>query len=273
MAGENWILMRKTLLRDGRVAAMSRACNAGRVTIVGGLFVLWCLADDYADDSNLIPGYGAAEIDLEVQIEGFAAALPPDWGSAECGGFRLDGYHRMNPNTALMRLSNAARQRSFRQRHGVTDPSQQTEDGCSTSVSEKLGGEEKPEPVLAASERAIAGTRLDCKQGRDAWARWLNYRRETRKKPVSATAVKGSIERLVKLGLAGAVAAITWSIDNDYQAIIEGPKTKAKSKARTERPGKYEGKDSARDCGMELSLVGTKAAVPGNDLSTRKARA
>ena len=78
MAGE-WIKFRKSLVRDGRVRIMSRKCHAKTVTVIGALVTLWTLADEYADEDGVLFGYTADDLDAEVDVEGFAAALPAEW--------------------------------------------------------------------------------------------------------------------------------------------------------------------------------------------------
>ncbi len=117
---DEWIKMRKKLLRDGRVLNVSRICHAQRVTVIGALFVLWSLADDYAESDGLLCGYTPSDLDREVEIAGFTVALPPDWCVLREGLIYLPNYQEHNGATAKQRAKANVRQQALRQRKDVS---------------------------------------------------------------------------------------------------------------------------------------------------------
>jgi len=129
---EVWIKFRKKLLRDGRVLQMSRKCPASRVTLIGALVTLWCLADDYADESGLLVGYTPEDLDREVGVDGFTEALPLDWCEIRDGEVYLPNFHDHNGFAAKKRSQETARKR--KQRAKDRDAPQE---GVSRSVRDK----------------------------------------------------------------------------------------------------------------------------------------
>jgi hypothetical protein len=108
MAGD-WIKFRVKLVTDGRVRAMARATKQKPATIIGGLLMLWSIADEHADDHGLLPGYTFEDIDDITGVKGFAVAMPPDWIESEEGSIRLPNYQEHNGSTAKNRAESAKR--------------------------------------------------------------------------------------------------------------------------------------------------------------------
>ncbi len=112
MAGiKNYIQMRKTLLRDPRVTRMSQALSVTVTHVFGGLYVLWSLADEWAEADDRLPHFTREDIDAEVGIEGFAAALPKEWLDERDGELYTPRYQEENGSTAKTRASSAEEKR------------------------------------------------------------------------------------------------------------------------------------------------------------------
>jgi hypothetical protein len=115
---DEWIKFRKKLIRDGRVVAIARKCNAPRVTVIGALVALWCLADDNCDENGVLYGYAKEDINAEVGVENFVESLPIDWFSVVNGVAQLPMYQEHNGSTAKKRACNARRVTNLRIRRG-----------------------------------------------------------------------------------------------------------------------------------------------------------
>lgn len=112
----NWIKVRKSLLKDGRVRIVAAKCNASTVTVLGALVTLWALGDDYADADGMLLGWTAADMDREVGLPGFCESLPADW--IDLGGewLQLPAYQQHNGTTAKSRAQ--TQRRVAAHRHG-----------------------------------------------------------------------------------------------------------------------------------------------------------
>ena len=66
---------------------------------------------------------------------------------------------------------------------------------------------------------------LDCKEFREAWQLWTNYRAET-KKALAPTTIKLQMKKLSEIGPVRAAAAIEHSIANSWQGIFEEKQNK-----------------------------------------------
>ena len=145
MAGD-WIKFRVKLVTDGRVRAMARATKQKPATILGGLLMLWAIADEHADDQGQLAGYTFADIDDITGVKGFAVAMPPDWVAADDGGIRLPNYQEHNGTTAKKRADSNKRVARFRESGNadVTQDALQKPPKCNAdSVTKSVTREEK----------------------------------------------------------------------------------------------------------------------------------
>lgn len=117
MRKEPYVVMRKKLGRDPRVlAAASKLQRAyegkpippslWKAAILGGLFQLWCLGDEYGE---FLSGVSQEIVDAECAVQGFCESLPPDWISQKKGGVKLPHYQEHNGPGAKARILGAAR--------------------------------------------------------------------------------------------------------------------------------------------------------------------
>lgn len=174
---DDWIKFRKKLPRDPRVLVASRKCHATRVTICGALVALWCLADDYAEDSGLLPGYTSEDIDREVELPGFCLSLPPDWFELRDGSVYLPNYQEHNGRTARQRAQATGRKQ--RQRGRENESRAQRDE--SVTREEKNREEEKNPPNPPSGVGARVSSRAP-KCEPDGFAEfWTEYPRKTAK--------------------------------------------------------------------------------------------
>jgi uncharacterized phage protein (TIGR02220 family) len=145
-----WIKFDKDLVNDPRVLraaedlsqnyTMSRETGGGngfsvgsdlseketidvmRNAVIGALVTLWVYADTHITDGDVLR-VGVPAIDQLVGIEGFCAAVGPEWiEEINYGTFtRLPGYCEKNGllSKEKRRTSNAERQRKYRERHNA----------------------------------------------------------------------------------------------------------------------------------------------------------
>ena len=125
MAGD-WIKMTHALRRSPEVVRItSRLKRDNSVTgvppsvlrhvTISSLYTLWCIADEHATEEGFLPGYRLEDIDLEVGVEGFAAAVAEEgWLKAQEDGVYLPNFERHNGNSAKKRILAADRKRHER---------------------------------------------------------------------------------------------------------------------------------------------------------------
>lgn len=129
---DEWIKMRRSLWEDGRVDAIIerlsslsffmsaerpqnvRTMSGARAQVVGALYRLWSLADQYAQPDGALLHTTKASVDVKVGIEGFCDALPKDWMEERDGVLYLPNYQEHNGSTAKRRATDAKRKRGQR---------------------------------------------------------------------------------------------------------------------------------------------------------------
>lgn len=202
MAREPYVTMRKKLSRDPRVlAAASKLQRAyegkpvppslWKAAILGGLFQLWCLGDDYGE---LLPGVSQEVVDAECCAAGFCESLPPDWISQKKGGLKLPNYQAHNGPGAKARILGAARVSKHREKLRNAERNA----GCNADETEKpppipdhpSPNQNRPEkpPPTTDDARAVEG-----------------YAREVVGLGMQKLVGKTAVEVLVDFGLAGVV--------------------------------------------------------------------
>lgn len=113
-----WIKLRKKLRSDARVIALAAKLNKSKAEVIGGLALLWMIADEQGD---ALPGVTPVTLSNEVGVPGLCEALPPDWLQATPEGVVFPNYREHNGTTTLIREQTAARvaKHRERQRHGI----------------------------------------------------------------------------------------------------------------------------------------------------------
>ena len=245
MAGD-WIKLRKKLLRDGRVINMSRKCHATRVTIIGALVTLWCLADEYAEESGLLPGYSTDDIDREVDVLEFCAALPTDWMEVkEDGSIILPNYQEHNGVTAKNRALAASRkQRSRSGQLGHADVQKVSRKQRDKSVTreEKRREENNTPPNPPEGEPSGSALRntdsipgnLYTTEFLAAWHRWKQHNAQ-RGRALAPLTVNAQLQQLSEWGQELAIAAINNSITSNWLKLVPPePKSERPQPAMTD---------------------------------------
>jgi hypothetical protein len=144
MAASDWIKVRTVLPSDGRLRIASRKCHVSTVTVFGALVTLWCLADSHAEESGMLVGYTAADIDALVEVPGFCAALPADWIDLTAEYVKLPEYQEHNGTTGKSRSMATKRQKKHRD---VTDVSRTKRDTSVTRLEKKREEKKEEEPA------------------------------------------------------------------------------------------------------------------------------
>jgi len=88
-------------------------------------------------------------------------------------------------------------------------------------VSEKRRGEKKKPPLSPKGEGVVFPQELDSDRFRDAWFQWERHRKELKVKAYTPTGVARQFKKLAELGEDRAVAAIDFSIRQNYQGVYE----------------------------------------------------
>ena len=108
---DTWIKMRKKLLTDPRVWAVSRKLEISVHAVLGGLFHLWCIADDHGGNLSALD---ADTLDEMVRIKGLVSALPACWIQVQSTGIVLPEYDEHNGSTGKRRSMETKRRADAR---------------------------------------------------------------------------------------------------------------------------------------------------------------
>lgn len=108
---EQWIKMRVALRDDPRVVAIALRLGQERATVLGYLYLMWCIADAHGD---FMPGVTPQALSRLLGLDGFAESLPRDWLQVRQDGLRFPDYERHNGSTAKRRAVEAARKADAR---------------------------------------------------------------------------------------------------------------------------------------------------------------
>ncbi len=179
---DEWIKLRKKLWNHPTVQQIACALSAGtdlppsalRAQVVGGLFRVWCLADDYSTDGTL-PGYTVETVDEETGVRGFAAALvSTGWLEVSAEGVTVPRF--TEHNTASARLRDQRRVRAARAALKAQEKRSRREKREERSVEPPTPANKSP----ATSRDLTVPLALDNETGRAAIDRWLAYKQERR---------------------------------------------------------------------------------------------
>jgi len=226
---EEWIKFRKKLIRDGRVVSTARNCNATRVSTLGALVTLWCLADEHCDAQGALCGYTKEDLEKEIGLPGFLSALPNDWYSEIDGTPQLPNYQQHNGVTAKQRAVTLKRVTRHRKRNASS---------VSKALPEKRREEKRREEISPDGDIPLPPfpQPLNTDAFRAAWTAWETHRREI-KKPLTPTCRSGQLAKLTKWGHDRAVAALIHSTEAGWTGIFEPDTKKGKPHAATTGSG------------------------------------
>ena len=129
----DWLKVRCNLWDDPRVAALCDKLESSDITIVGGLFRLWTMADQHSVDGLLVAMTPTA-LDRKVGLVGFSDAVEQiGWLVKESSGLRVPRFHEHNGESAKQRALAAKRQNKARHAD-VTQPSRNQRDETVTGA-------------------------------------------------------------------------------------------------------------------------------------------
>lgn len=114
MRSDEWIKMRGSLLKDGRVRILSRKLGTNVPSAVGHLFAFWWIADEFAGDDGVLHGWTKEDVDHEVGRKGFCEMLPSCWVDLSGEYVQMPNYTQHNGKTTKVRLLD--KERKARQR-------------------------------------------------------------------------------------------------------------------------------------------------------------
>lgn len=209
MAGD-WIKIRTSLVRDGRVRIVSRKCHAPNASVVGALVTLWCLADEHSDENGSLFGWTKEDIDQFVELPGFCDSLPSDWIDLSGEFVNLPNYQEHNGQTAKSRAQASKRQKLSRSQRDKS------------VTREEKRREENITPIIPLPESVLT---------------WVDYRKQI-KKPLKQPTIDGLVKRHGEWGESRFAAAVKNSIEQGYQGLFE-PNSNSKRKSTAEIQNDY----------------------------------
>lgn len=113
MAGD-WHPIFNNLRDSPRVVRMARELKVKRTLIVGACSIWWAILDDHGSN-GFVPGYGLDELDDEVQVNGFGAAMVAvGWIQVFDGGLFAPEWEKHNSHGAKVRLQERAKKKRQR---------------------------------------------------------------------------------------------------------------------------------------------------------------
>lgn len=129
----SWIKMRGNLAKDGRVKMMARHRDVSVREMIGGLYLLWALADEMTVDGKLI-GYTTEDIDELCGPEFCAAMLAPgvEWLALGENFVQVVKFTEHNGESAKARSQSARRMAQSRERQRVAPEAQQERNTTAT---------------------------------------------------------------------------------------------------------------------------------------------
>lgn len=236
----SWIKVRENLRRDPAVVHIASRLGVTSRHVVGALVDVWSWAGALTADGEL-PMATVELLDEVAGSSGFAAAMvEAGWLVVTPQGLVFPHWDRHNSDQAKERAMSAERQRKVRQsRKSVTDVTEVRDAERDQRRGEEKREEKKrplpadagsppppaaPAPARPRSKKPLwAGTIPDALQTpafRDAWARWLAYRKEILK-PVTQISGDQALAELTTMGEARARAAIAYTIGRGWTGLRE----------------------------------------------------
>jgi hypothetical protein len=204
----DWVKMRSDIYRDPRVCEMAEqltgnhSCdrNVMRNATVGALVTFWGVTRHrghrYGDDLQL-PRMKLSVVDSIVELPGFGAAMVAvGWIIERDESLILPRFFEgLNVDPAeKTRVQNAERQRRYRERNrNVTDNVTVTQ---RSNVEKRRVEKRREDKNTDTALSAFAKPKANCPEGIDpkVWCDWLTVRKQKRRGPPTATAMK-KIER------------------------------------------------------------------------------
>jgi len=251
MAGD-WIKVEHATCRKVEVLRIASALSIHPDQALGLCIRFWIWCDEQLKDGHAA-GMNSVTLDSHFNQPGLSDALiTAGWLQARQGSLVIPNFDRHMSESAKNRALSGIRKK--KQRHGnVTEMSRSKRDKSVTREEkrreEKRREDEKepPNPLSGESGRKPPAKAppfdplkvdlppsLESPEFRAAWADWMRHRMEI-KKPYKPLGVEKLVEQLAAMGAVRSIAAINYSIANQWQGVFE-PKS-------SDRPGRGAGSD------------------------------
>lgn len=106
----SWLKMETSLRDSPKIALIADKLNTSEAEVIGGLFILWAIADSQTED-GFLEGMTTGILNRKAGIEGFAeAVIAFDWLSVDERGLLIPNYEAHNSASAKKRANTAKRQ-------------------------------------------------------------------------------------------------------------------------------------------------------------------
>jgi hypothetical protein len=235
MAGD-WHIVHNNLRASGQVFRMARKLRCKRTMIVGACSIWWAILDEYGKE-GLVDGYSLEDLDHEVQLPGFGAAMvAEDWLQVSGDGLLAPEWEEYNGRGAKARLqerSKKRRQRSSRPCPAVvphttgqsrdkvgTEPGHDR-DTCGTTTTTTTTTTEPKGKKTGAATPLVLPAVLDTAEFRSAWDDYEANRKEAGHSKLTTRGREIKLKELADWGHDVAVQSIRESIANGWQGIFK----------------------------------------------------
>lgn len=233
--GRDWIKMRVNLREDPHVIGIAAAVGICEDEVVGKLLRVWGWISDNSTDGNA-PGVTESWLDCNVGVTGFAQAMVGvGWLLVADGGLTFPDFETY--------LSQGAKQRAVTARRVAGHRRAKCNAGTVTrkEKSRKEKKEKKPHSPLVDFDAITVGLgsgarALDTPQFREAWALWIQHRKELgSKQALKPTQARSQLKMLAKLGPGDAIAMIEHTIEKGWIGLRAPDNQKGGTDGKTGR--------------------------------------
>jgi len=133
----NWIKVGTSLHTHPKVARMAVRLGVPKATVMGGLVLIWSIADTHTTDGRI--GYNRTMLDAEIGIPGFSeAVLEVGWLVEEDGLLAVTDFETHNGQSAKHRFEEALR--SQKRRNEEKEEAERSKSGRTTENSRSKSG-------------------------------------------------------------------------------------------------------------------------------------
>jgi len=229
-----WIKIEACTPDKPEIFAMAERLGMSPEAVLGGLVRFWIWADQQTVDGHAIC---VTKVGLDR-----ISCTPGLWDAmVSCGWLVLNGdsveipnFTRHNGDSAKKRSENARRKEKSRTSsqdchvNSVTDVTQMSQKQCDKSVTREEKRREEKNIKKKVKKKGFSERRLydgipdDLCTDRflSAWIMWVKHRAE-KKVALTDNAIALQMQKLSDLGEEKAIAAIEFSVMNNYQGIFE----------------------------------------------------
>ena len=216
MSKKTWVKWVMGLTEKKQVLQLAIILKISRYEAAGRCMSLWEWAEDQTEDGN-VSGVTYNTIDELQGLSGFAQAMEDvGWLEQKEGGIHLIQFDVHNGQLAKSRAVTARRVSKHRNALEVTNS---LPDKTRQYKTKDKKNKPKTSEVCA---RVLNDSSLlkHNAQFREAWASWLNHRKEI-KKPITPTSAERQLARCEKIGADRAITMIEYTIEKGWQGLRE----------------------------------------------------